>query len=329
MLQVLFLILALGCFAWASFLLVRRWTDLRLLDPLTIKEERHRQKREEMIRKRFDRMRNEKSHPWKRLGRSIARAFDTLYESLSARLLSSSEELSSGSGVFSSLAPTTQERVKSLVTEARAFYRDQKWSEAEKRYLEVLALDPHYVEAYKGLGAIYIKQKLYPQAQETFQFILKMKKADDATYAALAEIEEATGRLHEAELYRLQAVDASPKQAARHAELAQFYLEQDEPLKAWPSMYRAVELEQNSAKFAELALEIAIKLGDQDEARARYQRFRLLSEDRQRYQYWREKVEALEREHQATEGSATPKPVPEAPKKRRVAGKKPPTKNTP
>lgn len=328
MLPFLFLILALGCLSWATLLLVRRWTDLRLLDPMTIKEERHRQKREEMIRKRFDRMRNEKSHPWKRLGRSIGRAFDTLYESLSARLLSGSEEMN-GAGVFASLAPTTQERVKGLVTEARAFYRDQKWSEAEKRYLEVLTLDPHHVEAYKGLGAIYVKQKLYPQAQETFQFILKMKKADDMTYAALADIEEAQGRSHEAEIYRLQAVEASPKQAARHAELAQFYLGQDEPLKAWPSAHRAVELEQNSAKFAELALEIAIKLGEREEARARYQRFRLLSEDRQKYQYWREKVEALEREHQASEVGVSAKPSVEAPKKRRVGVKKTVEKNTP
>ncbi len=38
LIPLIFLALALGCLAWAAFLLARRWTDLRLLDPLTIKD---------------------------------------------------------------------------------------------------------------------------------------------------------------------------------------------------------------------------------------------------------------------------------------------------
>ena len=291
----IFLVLGLGCLAWAIFLLSRRWTDLRLLDPLTIKEERHRLKREEMIRKRFERMRSERSQPLRRFSRSIARSFDSLYESLSQRLQAMEDAYGSGAkSPFSTIAPTTQERIKALLLEARSFVRDIKWSEAEKRFLEVLALDPHNVEAYKGLGTIYLKQKIYQQARDTFMFIVKMKKADDATYAALAEIEEAAGNQHEAELYRLQAVELGGKQACRHAELADFYLGNQDLLKAWSPVKRATELEPNSAKYAEQALEIAVLLGDATEARNRYQRFRLLSDDRSRFQYWREKVEALE-----------------------------------
>ncbi len=291
----IFLALGLGCLAWVIFLLSRRWTDIRLLDPLTIKEERHRLKREEMIRKRFERMRSERSQPMRRFGRSIARSFDSLYEGLVQRLKTMEEAYGSGTrSPFSSVAPTTQERIKVVLLEARSFVRDIKWSEAEKRYLEVLALDPHNVEAYKGLGTIYLKQKIYQQARDTFMFIVKMKKADDATYAALAEIEEAAGNHHEAELYRLQAVELGGKQACRHAELAGFYLSTKDLLKAWSPVKRATELEPNSAKYAEQALDVAVQLGDASEARNRYQRFRLLSDDRSRFQYWREKVEALE-----------------------------------
>lgn len=92
----------------------------------------------------------------------------------------------------------------------------------------------------------------------------------------------------------MQAVELGGKQACRHAELAAFYLSTKDLLKAWAPVKRATELEPNSAKYAEQALDVAVQLGDANEARNRYQRFRLLSDDRSRFQYWREKVEVLE-----------------------------------
>lgn len=292
----IFLILGLGALAWAIFLVARRWTDIRLLDPLTIKEERHRLKREEIIRKRFERMRSERSQPFKRWMRSVGRSFDALYDALSERVQAMESAYGGGGSrnAFSSLAPTTQERIKTLLSEARSFVRDLKWSEAEKRYIEVLSLDHHNVEAYKGLGTIYLKQKMFSQARETLMYIVKLKKADDQVYASLAEIEEGQGNMHEAELHRLQAVELGGKQACRHAELAGHYFANGDVLKAWPFMKKAVELEPNSAKYAEQSLEMAVQLGEPGEARHRYQRYRLLSDDRTKFQYWREKVEALE-----------------------------------
>lgn len=322
LIPLIFLALAFGCLAWAGFLLARRWTDLRLLDPLTIKEEQYRAKRETMIRKRFERMRAERSQPFRRLGRAFTRQFGALYDSATHRLRAIENTYGSVKSPFSSLTPTTRERLKSLLSEARSLMRDVKWADAEKRFLDVLALDPHHVDAYKGLGQIYLKQKLYPQAQETFSFILKMKRADDATYAALADIEEAAGHWHEAELYRLHAVELGGKQAYRHAELAQHYTEAGDLLKAWPSAKRAVELEPNSAKYVEQALEIAVGMGDPQEARLWYQKFRLLSDDRSRFQYWREKVEALESTATApqpviSEATAASSPSAHAPAKKR------------
>ncbi|MBP7005672.1 tetratricopeptide repeat protein [Patescibacteria group bacterium] len=312
LIPLLFLLLAIGCFAWAGLLLSKRWTELRLLDPLTIKEEQHRTKREAMIRKRFDRMRNERSQPFRRLGRAFARQAESWYEGAVNRLRAIESSYTSTKSPFASIAPTTHERIKTLVTEARSFMRDTKWAEAEKRFLDVLALDPHHVEAYKGLGQIYLKQKLYPQAQETFAFILKMNRADDATYAALADIEEAAGHWHEAELHRLQAVDLGGKQSIRHSEMAQHYIETGELAKAQSAVKHAVDLEPNSAKYVEQALDIAVREGDGDGARAWYQKFRLLSDDRLRFQYWREKVEGLEAQKVDTKAALEEKSVKEA-----------------
>jgi len=285
--------LALGVALW---ILIKHWEEIRLLDPLSIKEEQHRQKREAIIVKRFERIRAEQLQPFQRLGRHLHRAASQAYERANERMRNLESFYQNVTRPFATMAPTLRERIKTLLDEGRSLTRDQKWADAERRYLEILSLDARHAEAYKGLGQIYLKQKLYPQAKETFDFVAKMKKADDATYAALAEIAEAEQDFARAETMRLKAVEASPRQAHRYAELANFYVERLQDAKAWPSAKRASDLEPSSAKYLELSLDLALRAGDVIEARRRYNRLRLLTEDRSRFQHWREKVEALEGE---------------------------------
>lgn len=275
-------------------LFVRHWKEIRLLDPLSIKEEREKKQRDELIHRRFERLHANKIEPFKRLGEKIKRSSARLYHRSYERLQAFEALYKNIKNPFSSVTPTTRERIKTLLREGRALIRDLKWADAERRYVEVLSIDAHQAEAYRGLGEIYLKQKLYPQAKETFEFLIKMKEADDATYTGLAEIAEAEENLQAAEEMRLKAVEYNPRQAHRHAQLATYYLEQGEPIKAWPSAKRASDLEPMSTKYLELSLEVAILLGDRKEARHRYDRLRLLSEDRTRFQSWRDKVEAME-----------------------------------
>ncbi len=277
----------------AGFLVLRHWKELSLLNPNSIKEEQERQKREQMILRRFERFRVNQMEPMKRAGRGVWRAFLQGYERMENRLKSLETFYQQARRPFAAVAPSTRERILALLGEARSLIRDLKWAEAERRLLEILSLDQRCADAYKCLGLIYLKQKLYEQARETFQFLLKMKKQDDATFAGLAEIEEAEGNVARAEQMRLKAVEVSPRQPHRHAELAGYYLTHGEPAKAWPSAKRASDLEPTSAKYLEISLETVILLGDLKEARARLDRLRLLTEDRTRYQSWKEKVEAL------------------------------------
>lgn len=192
------------------------------------------------------------------------------------------------------MGPSTEDRIKNLLGEARGFARDLKWADAERRYLEVLTLDKRNIDGFRGLGQIYLKQRLFPQAKETFEYLQKIGKADDTVYAGLAEIALANENIALAERMRMKAVSESPKQAHRHAELAEFYLEQDEPEKAWPEAKTASELEPGSAKYLELSLETAILLGDRNEAKERFQKLRLLIEDQSRFQSWKKKIDELE-----------------------------------
>lgn len=284
--------LALGVMA---YFVVRHWKEIRLLDPRSIKEERQKEEREKLITRRFERVTADRLAAFQRFGRTVTKKTKESYKRTEARLQSFDNLYRKVKSPFAAMAPSQRERIKTLLAEARSLTRDLKWADAERRLLEVLSLDQRQSDAYKLLGTLYLRQKLYPQARETYEFLVKTRKADDATYAGLAEIAEAEGNFQIAEAMLSKAVEASPRQPHRHAELASFYVKRGTPAKAWLHAKRASELEPGSAKYLELSLETAILLGDRKEARARYNRLRLLSDDPARFQVLKDKIEAIER----------------------------------
>ncbi len=285
---------AVACVGIAFSIVRKHWSEIRLLDPESVKEERQRRKRLEMIHRRFDRIRTEQLLPFRRLGRAIGLGATAFQKRLQERVQNFETTYRSVKNPFSAIAPTTRERIKTLLSEGRSLARDLKFADAERRYLEILSLDTRHVDAYKGLGLIYLKQKLYPQARETFEFLLKLKKTDDAIYAGLAEISEAEGDLMKAEHHREKAVELGARQPQRYAELAEFLLRQDRPAEALVQAEKAVARESGSARYIELALETALAAKDAKRARHWYDRYRLSAEDQQRFQALREKVEKLE-----------------------------------
>jgi len=289
----IFFALALVSGSVAVYLILRHWSEIRLLNPGSIKEEQERQKRDILVAQRFSRIQSDKLAPVKYLFQQSVFQTKKAFHQAYLRLVRLDRVYQQAKRPFAKAAPSEQERIKVLLDEARSLARDLKWGEAEKRYLEALLLDNRNVDAYKGIGTLYLKQKMYPQAKETFEYLVKVKRADDASYAALADIADAEKETGKAEEMRLKAVELRPRLACRHAELARHYAERSDFAKAWPSAKRASDLEPKSAKYCELALECALVLGDWNEAKRRYDKLRLLSEDYPRLQQFRERIDKI------------------------------------
>ena len=293
MLILFLLIIAIASALLIAWLLMVHWREIRLLDPNSIAEERERQKRDELLMHRLTRIHTGKMAPVKAIAQKVIHAGKTTFHAGYLKLVRLEKFYQHAKAPFASVAPSVKDRVKVLLDDARSLARDMKWADAERRYLEVLTIDARSFEAYKGLGGIYLKQKLPVQAKETFEFIVKSKKADDVVCAGLAEIAEQEGDLKRAEEMLLKAIEFRPRLAHRHAELASFYLSHDQARKAWPYTQKSVELEPKSVKYLELSLDAAIILGDRIEAQRCYDKLRVASEDRQKVQVYKDKIDAL------------------------------------
>jgi tetratricopeptide (TPR) repeat protein len=271
----------------------RHWKELRLLDPTSIKEERMRQVRDKIINQRFGRIKSSTLAPVSSMAKRGALAGKTAFHAAYLKLIQLDRFYKQAKTPLVSIAPSMQDRIRSILDEARSLARDLKWADAERRYLEVLTFDNRNADAYKGLGSLYLKQRLYPQAKETFEFLVKAHMADDACYAGLADVADAEGDFAAEEQMRHKALELQPRRADRHAELADFYLARSQPGKAWPLAKRASDLEPKSVKYLLTAIDAAILTGNRLEARKRYDKLRLSSVDQQKLQSLKERIDAM------------------------------------
>ncbi len=294
--QILFWIavgIATICFAVILFLVYKHWHEIRLLDPDSIKEEKEKQRRDELVKERFKRIQSGKVEPFKTLYRRFVFSSKTAFHRSYLKLINLNRFYEQAKHPFAKVAPSQDERVKLLLDEARSLARDLKWADAEKRYLEILLMDNRNSEAYKGIGLIYLKQKMMPQAKETFEYLLKVKQADDIVYASLADIAGFDKDKRQEEAYRIKAVQARPRLANRQAELAKFYIDNGAYKEAWPSAKRATDLDPKSAKYQELALECLIELGEAVDAKRQYDKLRLILDDQPKLAKYKQRIENI------------------------------------
>jgi tetratricopeptide (TPR) repeat protein len=67
-----------------------------------------------------------------------------------------------------------KDKVNVLLEKATQLFDLDKHDESERVFLEVINLDKYNVEAYRGLGRLYYRLKEYQQSKEIFQFALKL-----------------------------------------------------------------------------------------------------------------------------------------------------------
>lgn len=156
--------------------------------------------------------------------------------------------------------PELREKIKLLLTAAELFFSKGEFPESEKKYIEVISLDPRNLKAYQGLGEIYYQQKDYAHAQEALEHILKIGGEDDSVYFDLGLVHQALGDIK----------------------------------KALTSFKKAVRLQPNSPKNLDKLLEIYIIMGDKLFAQETFQKLAKVNPENQKLEELKEQIEKME-----------------------------------
>lgn len=162
-----------------------------------------------------------------------------------------------------------------LIKRAEEDVENELYEDAERKYLEVLKLDEKNPFAYKGLGELYFIKKDFDHAREVFEFYLRMSGDDASVYRNLGKIASSKGDLKSAEAKLFRSLELDSADLETYLDLAEIYLNLDEPRQAFSMASKAVVLEPNNPRALDFLLQISIIIRDKE---ASYRIWRQLRE---------------------------------------------------
>lgn len=165
--------------------------------------------------------------------------------------------------------PELARKIDELLGEAEKAGKEQSFAEAEKFYIEVVALSPENIPAYEGLAKIYVETKEFKQALQTYQFILKLllKGNKDSKSSA-------------------NAIEA----AVAHSNIGAVYAVLEKNDKALASFEAALALEPNNPRHLDKIIETSILLNKKDVARAMLEKLKEVNPENQKAREYEEEI---------------------------------------
>ena len=122
----------------------------------------------------------------------------------------------------------------------RSFLCLGDWKQAESAFRKALTLNPNQYPAWKGLARVFLHFGLYDPASAAFQKVLLLNPADTTASLGLVMIKTGMGQYKEAEHILLDALKFNPDQSVLNTMLALVYHYQNEPDRAFVSVYRGM-----------------------------------------------------------------------------------------
>lgn len=205
------ILIALGTIS-VVLLLVKKMPQLRVINVDSIPKERTRKIKEQIILQKFQRASGEKlkgvSAIAVMIGRTVSRSgrrvVQRLY-SLEQYYQKVKRSASEGQHAYDA------EVIHRLVEEAETLRQKDELIPAEKIFIDIISHNPKSVDAYEGLGNLYLANNQFDQARETLQFSLRLAPNDASVLVSLAQLEMKLDQPKSALVHLKKAIQKRPK----------------------------------------------------------------------------------------------------------------------
>jgi len=172
---------------------IRKFPDLVLVDVDSIPEEREKQLKDKLLADRLHRRTTGFFGRFLLIFQVIGGFFGAILKSLKNKIQAWEHRYRFHYKPVMKDADM-KDKVNVLLEKGGQLFDNDKYDESERVFLEVINLDKYNVEAYRGLGRLYYRLKEYQEAKEIFQFALKLcgenkknvENVDDCDVAQLA-----------------------------------------------------------------------------------------------------------------------------------------------
>lgn len=269
------------CLAAIIVIIGKRWNALGAIDLESLPAERDARTKKKIVSERMRRQYYQmkakistKTEPLtslaaertERLRAAISNFFDTLYKK---------KESACGEDIEPS--ERGQARIERDIASADKFFDEERYEEAEKQYIEIIAKDAKNLEAYEGLAQLYVRKKEWTSSQEVLEFLCTQlrecakRESDDPAKRSNCEM----------------------RLAESLKELSEVYVFLEKHAEAERCIQEALELQPQNPKFLDAAIEMYMIGGKKREARAALSRLRDANPDNQKLAEFEERIDKI------------------------------------
>ena len=173
-------------------------------------------------------------------------------------------------------------KLKAIVDEAENFQKQEKFSEAEKKYIEVISLDPKNIDVYRKLAEVYMEMKEFKQARDTFTFVLKLLKKESKP----VDRKDDNGQVIKTVSNAIEVADA-------HIDLGEVYEKLEDHKHSMANYQLALDLEPNNPRNLDQMLNLSIEIKDKNLSVDLLNRLDKVNPDNQKLKEYQEKINQL------------------------------------
>jgi len=161
-------------------------------------------------------------------------------------------------------------RIEMLLREAEEMTRAERLEAAEKKYIEIIGMDPKNFSAFRELGEVYYRNQSLNEARQTLEHALHLReKANEGSETPDLEI------------------------AQTYYFLALIHEDMGDLTKAMTALKKALKIENNSPRYLDRLIEVSILKKDKTAANSAYKKLAAANPENQKLVQFKERIAEL------------------------------------
>ena len=172
-----------------------------------------------------------------------------------------------------------EKTVEKLFNEAEEAEKNDNLDEAEKKYIELIALDSKNVKAFKNLGKLYFERKDFNESKQTLEHVLRLLEKDymsEVSEGGEQDREKTNEQLGEVYFY-ISLVSKS----------------MDNIDGAFVNIDKALEIQPSNPRYLDTKLEISIIKKDKEMAKKTFKKLAETNPENQKLDELKKQIEEL------------------------------------
>ncbi|MFH1286567.1 MAG: tetratricopeptide repeat protein [Candidatus Magasanikbacteria bacterium] len=292
-------ILIAGAIIVLIIIIIQKFPQLTLLDVDNIPEVVAEKKKDTIIKKRIEKKSVEQRKAMKKFSKPILEMLKkvqlqfrkyvgkverNVVKERSGRILRRKE---------SGKPPKRVNDTKEILRYAKEMAEQGDLDLAEQKCISVIRIEPKNVEAFEILAEVYVGQKQFDEAKETYEFLLQLDPKHENAMIKLSEILEERGDVEGSLKLYENLVLQNPNISSRFAKMGDLFIQIGQYDTAYEAVIQASELEPENPKYLDMLTETSILSGKQEQAQEAYERLRMANPENQKLRSFRERIDKM------------------------------------